>query len=479
MASSTHSDSDLDSPVTVSGHLVPFSPATRLLLSPRKLRSHRGPPHTPERHHDYLLGTPSAPARPQGSPGPTDEDQETLHCPTYKDAERDNGREWKIAKVPPWEMLYRKLNDMYAILPKRSEKPAINRAARNAKMHERVLKVVNWDDLREHDDPERFLDVLFEDQRGAHHEGPGDVRHKGLEKAMAGLSLKGSEPRPFVHGVEEPNPFARHARTSGEPSFLRKVLYFPQTERLLLNEANASEAFLSNALNPVVAVVGQFLPAKWRPHPVGHDQPVGPGLHVLCSGQHPLAGAEDESGRPSALDLTFALVSWPPNAEPKFRFDLVICELKRPGYVLHEHWQDQNFHPKHKVHEHPSNLLRQLMLYNHRSSCERFILSDYLSTVAVHVDYPSMKSPNAPVVVGAKPVTFKNQSGCPQDPYSGGPGTAIAYEIAMALRALGCTDKRLFPLDEYEDKEGRYHRVQLHPDIKEFLEKNDKYSPQD
>lgn len=67
------------------------------------------------------------------------------------------------------------------------------------------------------------------------------------------------------------------------------------------------------------------------------------------------------------------------------------------------------------------------------------MISDYLASVAVHVDYESMvHKDKAEVLVGARPITF--QRGTPESPYEGGVGTAIAYELAQALKALGCAN---------------------------------------
>lgn len=125
------------------------------------------------------------------------------------------------------------------------------------------------------------------------------------------------------------------------------------------------------------------------------------------------------------------------------------------------------------MHEHPQALLPQLMLcvlalslsptlsllssrdafpdtalfvsYNHRSGCERFLFSDYLETVAVHVEHASMVDPKkGPVMVGAQPVSMTK--GRPRSPYEGGVGVAVAYEIAQALKALGCANKHVRPL---------------------------------
>ncbi|BGP48981.1 hypothetical protein JCM10450v2_004860 [Rhodotorula kratochvilovae] len=450
MVSSTHSDSDSDDAAsTLNEHTSAFNPVARpsavqTLLSPPKLRSRRLAPHTPARKHEYA--TPWAPARPEAPAQSAGESGERLHVPSVASAERGNLNRLYVNKVHPSRVLHRQLNDLYAVVA--TGKPAINRAAVNEKIHERKLQVVPWSELRSLDDPERFLEVLFE-------------TYEGFVEHMDRLNVKDN------------NPFDDSQRRGEQAKehLLSDIRNFPQTERFLTNEANASEAFLSNALNGVVAIVEQFLPEEYRPSVGDRRGPVGPGLKIICSGQHPLPGTVDASGKPSALDLTFALVSWPPNAEPKLRFDLVICELKRPGYIEHEHWTGRkNFHQD-KVHEYPAALLPQVMLYNKRSECERYILTDYLKTVAVHIEHESMADPQAHVVVGAQPVTFER--GRPKSPYEGGEAVAVAFEVAMALRGLGCANEKLFP-NAYHDHEGKVHRIPLHPEIKDFLIKNGK-----
>ncbi|GAA5890612.1 hypothetical protein JCM8208_004934 [Rhodotorula glutinis] len=457
---------------------VPRSSAAHAYLSPGRKRLQRRqylPPSTPKPQASYSH-TPWAPERPLVG-GSADEEQPLYHRPTYSNqhhGDPDPFIKHKVA-VHPSKVLHRPLNDQWAIVARTT--PAVNKAAERESIHLRGLEVVEWNELRSHDNPREFLELLFKkDDRGDYFTTP---RNK-----------KAGEPSSHEHlnrahdQVEQDNAVTRRVQERAAVKNISKKLtleqlslsdrgllpidYFPQIERFLTNEANASEAFISNALNGVVAVAEQFLPAEYLSTHVHEGAPVGPGLKVICSGQHALEKHADDSGNASALDLTFALVSWPPTAAPKLRFDLVIVEMKRPGYVLHEHWTGDNFHhTSKKVHAFPKALLPQVMLYNHRSGCERFVFSDYLASVAVHVDHESMVHPDkAEVLVGAQPITFER--GSPDSPYKGGVGTAIAYEVAQALKALGCANPDLFH-NVYHDEQGEEQKIPLHDSIHKFL----------
>ncbi|GAA5848327.1 hypothetical protein JCM9279_001012 [Rhodotorula babjevae] len=469
---------------------APRSSAVHAYLSPGRKRLQRKqylPPSTPKPQASYSH-TPWAPERPLAG-GSADSELPLYHRPTHSSQHHGDPGPFLKNKllVDPVKVLHRPLNDQWAILAKTA--PAVNRAAQGLLIHERPLEVVEWNELRSHDNPVEFLELLFKKDDRA-----GEFAHTPRKES------KEPAERVTLEQIRRKQTLSKKL-TLEELSLsdrgLVPVDYFPQIERFLTNEANASEAFISNALNGVLAVAEQFLPADYLSESVHENAPIGPGIKVICSGQHALEKHADDSGNAfvsfllvlpplgtdastspgahstsrsrSALDLTFALVSWPPTAEPKFRFDLCIVEMKRPGYVVHDHWLGKNFHHTHKnVHAFPKALLPQVMLYNQRSGCERFVISDYLASVAVHVDHESMvHKDKAEVLVGARPITFER--GTPDSPYKGGVGTAIAYELAQALKALGCVNPSLFSHLVYHDEQQKPHKVTLHESIHKFL----------
>ncbi|GAA5924185.1 hypothetical protein JCM3775_005616 [Rhodotorula graminis] len=497
LSSSFHSDSGSDNAASHSDDSAstlarssPFDPLRRpaprssaalTYLSPGRKRLQRKqylPPSTPKPQESYSH-TPWAPERPVAGE-PVDNTGAVYHAPTYSNQHHGDLDPFSRSGilVHPSKVLHRPLNDQWAIVAKTT--PAVNKAAEREAIHLRGLEVVDWAELRSHDNPLEFLKLLFKK------DGRGDNFAHTPRKKAGGSSASERFNQAHEH-LKKDNAVTRRAqervaqnaseltleKLSLSDRDLRPIDYFPQIERFLTNEANASEAFISNALNGVVAVAEQFLPSDYLSTHVHEDAPVGPGLKIICSGQHALEKHADDSGNASALDLTFALVSWPPTQKPKFRFDLVIVEMKRPGYVVHEHWTGVNFRHVHderegdKVHLFPKMLLPQVMLYNRRSGCERFVFSDYLASVAVHVDHESMVDPaKAKVLVGAQPITFER--GSPVSPYKGSVGTAIAFEVAQALKALGCANPDLFR-SVYSDKDGQEHEIPLHESIETFL----------
>ncbi|BGP32836.1 hypothetical protein JCM10296v2_004621 [Rhodotorula toruloides] len=393
----------------------PFEPNARETTM-RSLHTSPNTPH-PQKHHAQVPG--------QG-------------------ARPDNFVDLHEKKIHVWQLLHRRLRpcSMFVV----DSRPSINVAAKRAQLDKRTLIVAPLSDLRPHDDHAPFLAKL----RDGIIEVDDDFR-----RGIGRLTVADSSQR---KAKEKPR---------GLP--LHPVPYPAQAYRYLSNEAEASETYFANVLQPVMSVATQF---------VRHWDPMKNGTHLelVLSSQYSVT---EGTSKLIALDFIFSLVTWPPTAEPHYRFDLCIVELKRPGYVREEDWNADHFGSARNGRSARSwaqPLLPQALL----TGCERFFFSDYHTTVGVHVDYPTLGDENehapgsdAKVHFGARVVKHVDE---PHHPYDAGPGVAILYEIYEGLPALGIfsdNDGVFDNVGQYLDPEdGRWHNIELHENIEEFFEKH-------
>ncbi|BGP25352.1 hypothetical protein Rt10032_c04g1938 [Rhodotorula toruloides] len=412
----------------------PFEPGRRETT----MRSLHKSPHTPhpQKHHAQV---PGAPERLRDPDEPDVVGQVRLQDPTgFIDMHEK--------KVHVLQLLQRHLRPCSMFIV--DGRPSINAAAKRAQLDKRTLTVAPLSELRPHDDHRIFLAKLRDGIV---------VVGEDFDREIGRLSIAGSS---------QPKP---PSKVRGLP--LHPVPYQPQAYRYLANEAEASETYYANVLQPVMSVATQFI-RHWEPMRNGTR------LELVLSSQYSVS---EGTGKPSALDFIFSLVTWPPTAQPHYRFDLCVVELKRPGYVREQDWDENHFGPHKKdsgVSSWAQYLLPQALLYARRTGCERFFFSDYHNTVGVHVDYPSLgdEKKHAPgsqakVHVGARVVKhFDN----PEHPYDAGPGVAILYEIYEGLRALGIfseNDAVVEDVGQYLDpQDGRWHKIELHENIKEFFD---------
>ncbi|BGP00226.1 hypothetical protein RTBOTA2_003589 [Rhodotorula toruloides] len=413
----------------------PFEPNARETT----MRSLHKSPHTPhpQKHHAQV---PGAPSRLHAPDDPELVGQVKLQDPTiFVDLHEK--------RIHVWQLLYRPLRSSSMFIV--DGRPSINAAAKRAQLDKRTLTVAPLDELRPHDDHRIFLEKL--------RDGVVEVGEE-FNREVARLTVASTSQRKAKE------------RPRGLP--LHPVPYQPQVYRYLTNEAEASETYFVNVLQPVMSVATQLV-RHWDPMKNGTR------LELVLSSQYSVV---EGTGKPSALDFIFSLVTWPPTAEPHYRFDLCIVELKRPGYVREEDWNENHFGSTMKggpVSPWAQSLLPQALLYARRTGCERFFFSDYHTTVGVHVDYPSLgdekthqPGSNAGVHVGARIVKHHDN---PQHPYAAGPSVAILYEIYEGLRALGIfsEDDGVFEgVGHYHDEHNKRQPIPLHPNIEEFFEEH-------
>ncbi|BGO92158.1 hypothetical protein NBRC10512_000889 [Rhodotorula toruloides] len=414
----------------------PFEPNARETI----MRSIHKSPHTPHPQKHHVQQVPGAPSRLHAPDDPELVGQIKLQDPTvFFDTHEE--------KVRVWNLLYRSLRPCTLFIV--DGRPSVNAAAKRARLDERKLTVAPLSELRPHDDHRIFLEKL--------REGVVEVGEE-FNRELSRLSVASTSQRKAKE------------RLRGFP--MHPVPYQPQAYRYLTNEAEASETYFVNVLQPVMSVATQFV-SHWQPTRKGTR------LELVLSSQY---GVVEGTGKPSALDFIFSLATWPPTAKPHYRFDLCIVELKRPGYVREEDWNADHFGNARNgksVDSWAKPLLPQALLYARRTGCERFFFSDYSTTVGVHVDHPSLgdekehaPGSTAPVHVGARIVEHLDN---PQHPYDAGPSVAILYEIYEGLRALGIfsEDDGVFEgVGHYRDEHDKKQPIPLHRNIEEFFDEH-------
>ncbi|GAA5975283.1 hypothetical protein JCM11641_005917 [Rhodosporidiobolus odoratus] len=322
----------------------------------------------------------------------------------------------KESKIPVANMIQRPLLQLYALV--KHGNPPVNAAAVAADYHTKRISIdQDWDDLRPHDKEATriLLDAIYREDKGVYQ--------------------------------------------------MLQVRYSPQVEAFLENEADASGAFRANVLNPAIDIINTV----FLEHAAKHSDHK---LKVILSCEHSVANLGTSTT--SALDYAISLVTWPPHQGHRhlLRFDLLIVEMKRPGYILLEDFESQHLK---RNDSRGRRLIAQPMLYCKNTGCERFLLSDYLSTVAVHVDHATVDG-GEPVHVAARPVVSRSHGSLEDDmrnmilngrvtPYNMGPLAAVIAECWHALRGLGLidygADRPLFPGAEKLHGDGEEVTIEL------------------
>ncbi|BGP17011.1 hypothetical protein JCM10213_000354 [Rhodosporidiobolus nylandii] len=342
-------------------------------------------------------------------------------------------------RVRAVELLSRPLRPCYAYV--KTDAPRVNAAAERANLHIVPVETHMWATMRLHDAPEIFMKAVYREEDAFHITGPGPALNQNSRVAEA----------------------------------LPLVPYFPQVERFLRNEADAAETFLTNVINPAAEILNTILYQSRR----------GDGLRVIVSSQHSISNP-DVPGQSSALDFTLSLVSWPPvdGWRHEIRFDLCIIEFKRPGYIRPKDWQGGAF-----VNAGSAGriLLAQPLLYCKNTGCERFILSDYLHHVAVHIDHEKIRrheQTKEAVHVSARMIeSDKGKRYNPEDPfvkpeaggvtpYEHGPMCVLVYECTEALRSLGICEPLFFPGADVIHVDGGEHKITLEAELEQYLEQS-------
>ncbi|GAA5844439.1 hypothetical protein JCM9279_006305 [Rhodotorula babjevae] len=214
-----------------------------------------------------------------------------------------------------------------------------------------------------------------------------------------------------------------------------------QTHRVLGNEADASTAFVSNVLNPALAVLQHFLAEHLRQY-----------FEIVLLSEVVAEDVEAEPGSASRsslrLDHVFALVGKQKNAKGERLLRpqkaLVIIEMKRYNLVRPGDWpQDLKAAPR------PLNkdtdgrayrLLPQLLMYAHKWRCPRIYLSDYVRCLALDIDFAKLGT-KVPV-----PVAFKfcaDASSRCDSVYEASVRAAITFDAVEALRGLGVANRKI------------------------------------
>ncbi|GAA5923930.1 hypothetical protein JCM3775_005551 [Rhodotorula graminis] len=214
-----------------------------------------------------------------------------------------------------------------------------------------------------------------------------------------------------------------------------------QSRRILDNEADASNAFVSNVLNPALAVLQHFLAEHLRQH-----------FEIVLLSEVVAEDVVLEAGSTSRsclrLDHVFALVSTQKNAKNerllKPQKALVIIEMKCYNLVRREDWpQDLKAQPRALSEQNDRRayrLLPQLLLYARKWQCSRIYLSDYAGSLALDIDFTKIGSGRA------VPIAFKfciEASRKRDSLYESGVRAAITFDAVEALRALGVANRKI------------------------------------
>ncbi|GAA5900131.1 hypothetical protein JCM8208_002024 [Rhodotorula glutinis] len=236
-------------------------------------------------------------------------------------------------------------------------------------------------------------------------------------------------------------------RLASQLEFLRAVgrlvsAPLTQTTRVLGNEADASTAFVSNTLNPSLAILQQLIDKGLRPY-----------FEIVLLSEEVAEEAVSEPGGPSGssaaglrLEHVFALVDKSKDDKGMRRLSLhkalVIVEMKRHALVRLADWpKDIKIQPRALNKDSDArarNLLPQLLMYAHHWQCSRVYLSDYMSTIAMDIDFRAIGR-GIPVPVAFMPCTETSKR--PGSVYEAGARMAITYDVAQALRELGVASR--------------------------------------
>ncbi|POY71112.1 hypothetical protein BMF94_5869 [Rhodotorula taiwanensis] len=438
----------------------------RRMLSPgqdyRARLRRRGalPPHTPMRgaHDHHHLG--------QNPP------RKEVYQGLKLDEEQYGPGHWQHAEIPPtYDAQYHAPTEVLSRQPVLcpffvpTSEPTHNRAAKRAGLDKKAVDVVSWETIHPHDHGGDFLDALFRETHKRH------IQHV-LKKDRPDLPQdKVSREVADIHRKYHPH---------GSESFPQLEPFY-NIFRPLANEAQASETFFANVIVGARDAINRLI----RDDFVANG--MYPGIRVEIESQARVGPDGDAS---SALDFMLSLVSWPLTVtEDAFRIHLVAVEMKRPGYVLHEDWAlEKGMALDSRAH----SLATQLFWYTLRDEqrVERHLLSDYVHSVAVAVDYDSVHAAHQghdePIVMSAVPITNRPPKGkrAPkqadpyafphslESPFEGGPRPALVYMLYEALRTLGVLNKGVFPHARFYggDGDGKQERaIEVDPAVRKFM----------
>ncbi|GAA5897948.1 uncharacterized protein JCM6883_000870 [Sporobolomyces salmoneus] len=161
---------------------------------------------------------------------------------------------------------------------------------------------------------------------------------------------------------------------------------FPQTIRLLKVEADVAGAFLSNVLNPALAILQALIDRR-------HQHL----LKVVTASQHKNVD-KDKDASDSMLDEAIVLMSWPIHEgqedNPPYKKELFVVEQKRPGYIRNADWTDELVEDEWDKLTRAQKLLPQVLLYSDGFKCQDFVLTDYTTSMSLRVDPATV--PNGP-----------------------------------------------------------------------------------
>ncbi|GAA5992305.1 hypothetical protein JCM10908_000415 [Rhodotorula pacifica] len=437
----------------------------------RLRRRQASPPHTPAQHFVAHEDSSDDEAHTPGAPIKHD-----AHHVAREDELAFGPGHWVHAAPPPVFLPAEKhFAHTLLIRPpqpcpwwKPKTQPQHNAAAHAAGLHEKPIKVVDWDDIHPHEVEDIFLNALFRE----------DAYHYHVRK---GMSEK-----------ERHDAVERHEREhDGHPFPHLATETFPNFSRPLAKEADAAELFCTN----VALGVRDTLNLLLRQDLVA--QASDRGIRVEIESQARVGEGHDAS----ALDFNLSLVSWPLNIkQDAFRFHLVSVEMKRPGYVTPSDWleQDDVHGPKSNGRAHA--LATQLFWYTRRDpqQIERHLVSDFINSVAVAVEKDSVhENHTGDVIMATFPITCTNvgtrlrtqqkaehhKPGTERpsfenpidNPFEGGPRLALLYLAFEALRAYGVLNPYIFPgVDVWEQPDPKTRtripkRIPVHPAINAFV----------
>ncbi|BGP40751.1 hypothetical protein JCM10449v2_004716 [Rhodotorula kratochvilovae] len=217
---------------------------------------------------------------------------------------------------------------------------------------------------------------------------------------------------------------------------------FPQLQRILDNEADVGDVFLSNILNPIKDSLNAFIDPKFRRS-----------FQVEFFSQlrrTETEGEANEDGTSMTLDFAINLVSKP--AVPQdvrplaFSKVLVIIEVKRHAlankkeWVMSENWAQELLQLPRALepedgepYVHMPQILREARI----AQCPHVYLSDYVQTIGTYISLHSFKPREEHVEFICWPVAGAGTSHDQRSVDDHGPRLSVAFDVYCELRKLG------------------------------------------
>ncbi|BGP48854.1 hypothetical protein JCM10450v2_004731 [Rhodotorula kratochvilovae] len=218
-------------------------------------------------------------------------------------------------------------------------------------------------------------------------------------------------------------------------------LCMPQTERILANEADASNAFLANIVDPIFPIISDFVAPDYQPFFE---------LAVMSEVTPDTKG--DGNIR---LDHLIRLVDKPVHKLRRgekrrlvVKNALVIIEMKRHALVRPTDWPaDLRLKPRrlNKGDARANELLPQLLMYSKYWCCPCVYLSAYTETMAYNVEYERLRENSD----GHLPLSFAVCSDTSKkhkkSVYDYGERMSLAFDVFAGLKELGVLDPKFLP----------------------------------